>query len=603
MPIADELLADPELQASAWNLAPIVDGEGAAGVERLLDEALERSASFARVHTGRVAKLDAAGLREAMLELAAIGELVDRAASFAMLEFTTDTADPARGALLQKVQERGTELETTLLFFDLEWAALDDAHAEALLEAGVDLEFCAHHLRSARRYRPHLLSEPEEKVMAEKSLAASASWTRLFGEQVSAIRVDLDGEELPLDVALSALSGPDRERRRSTAEAVTAALEPGIRTRAFIYNTLVYDKSVDDRLRSYPHWLAARNLANEASDESVLALIHAVRGRYDIPQRWYRLKARLLGLERLADYDRSATIAASEPLYSYSDARELVVETYSAFSPEAGAITRRFFDEDWIDAPVRENKRGGAFCASVSGVHPYVMLNFTARRRDVLTIAHELGHGLHGALAQKQGVFHQSTPLTVAETASVFGETLVFERLLAESKSERERLELLAGRIDDAIATVFRQMAMNRFEHLIHTRRRSQGELSVEDISSAWVESQGEMLGDAVEITEGYHTWWSYIPHFINTPGYVYAYAYGQLLALSVYGRYREVGQSLVPRYLEMLAAGGSRTPEELGEIVGVDLTDPGFWDAGLALVDEQLIAAEALAERVLNAS
>ena len=227
-----------------------------------------------------------------------------------------------------------------------------------------------------------------------------------------------------------------------------------------------------------------------------------------------------------------------------------MVDTYASFSPEAGAITRRFFDESWIDAPVRENKRGGAFCATVYGVHPYVMLNYTARRRDVLTIAHELGHGLHSALAEKQGVFHQSTPLTVAETASVFGETLVFERLLAETGSDAERLELLAGRIDDAIATVFRQMAMNRFEHLVHTRRRNQGELSVQDISQAWVESQGEMLGDAVEITEGYHSWWSYIPHFINTPGYVYAYAYGQLLALSVYGRYREVGEALVPRYL-----------------------------------------------------
>jgi oligoendopeptidase F len=411
--------------------------------------------------------------------------------------------------------------------------------------------------------------------------------------------VSVEGEEKPLDLALSALLGPDAETRRLTAEAVTQALEPGLRTRAFIYNTLVYDKSVDDRLRKYPHWLAARNLANEASDDSVLALIHAVRGRYDIPQRWYRLKARLLGVEKLRDYDRSATVATDEPLFTYAHARELVLDSYASFSPEAGAITRRFFDDSWIDAPVRDHKRGGAFCATVFGVHPYVMLNYTARRRDVMTIAHELGHGLHSALAERQGVFHQGTPLTVAETASVFGETLVFERLLAESGSDRERLELLAGRIDDSIATVFRQMAMNRFEHLVHTRRRSQGELSAADISQAWIESQREMLGDTVEITQGYHSWWSYVSHFINTPGYVYAYAYGQLLALSVYGRYREVGASLVPRYLEMLAAGGSRTPEKLGEIVGIDLADPGFWDAGLKLIDQQLSEAEALAQVV----
>ncbi|HEX3802250.1 MAG TPA: M3 family oligoendopeptidase [Solirubrobacteraceae bacterium] len=603
MATAAQLLADPELLESAWDLTPIVNGEGTAGVERLLDEALERGANFAETYTGKIATIDAAGLREAMLELAAISERVDRAGSYAMLEFTTDTADPARGALLQQVQERGTQLETQLLFFELEWAALDDERVEALLNADVDLEFCAHHLLSARRYRPHLLTEPEEKVMAEKSLASSSAWSRLFGEQVSAIRVSVDGDEAPLDMALSNLLSPDLETRRRTAEAVTAALEPGLRTRAFIFNTLIYDKSVDDRLRKYPHWLAARNLANEASDESVLALIHAVRGRYDIPQRWYRLKARLLGVEKLKDYDRSATVASSEPLFSYRDSRDLVVETYASFSPQAGAIARRFFDENWIDAPVRENKRGGAFCATVAGVHPYVMLNYTARRRDVLTIAHELGHGLHSVLAEKQGIFHQSTPLTVAETASVFGETLVFERLLAESRTEAERLELLAGRIDDAVATVFRQMAMNRFEHLVHTRRRAEGELSAQDISKAWVESQSEMLGDAVEITEGYHSWWSYIPHFINTPGYVYAYAYGQLLALSVYGRYREVGEPLVPKYLEMLGAGGSRTPEQLGEIVGVDLADSGFWDAGLQLIDQQLMEAETLAERLVPAS
>jgi len=600
MATAADLLADPELLASAWDLGPIVDGEGSAGVERLLDAALERSASFASAHTGKVAMLDAAGLRAAMLELAAIMGFVDRAGSYAMLDFTTDTTDPARGALLQKVQERGTVLETRLLFFELEWAALEDAQVEALLTNDeVDLEFCSHYLRSARRYRPYLLTEPEEKVMAEKSIASSSAWARLFGEQLSAVRVNVDGEEQPLDLALSALLGPDAETRRVTAEAVTEALEPGLRTRAFIYNTLLYDKSVDDRLRGYPHWLAARNLANEASDESVLALIHAVRGRYDIPQRWYRLKARLLGVEKLKDYDRSATLATHEPLYSYAQARELVLDTYAAFSPEAGAITRRFFDQSWIDAPVRDHKRGGAFCATVYGVHPYVMLNYTARRRDVMTVAHELGHGLHSALAERQSIFHQGTPLTVAETASVFGETLVFERLLAESDSDRERLELLAGRIDDSIATVFRQMAMNRFEHLVHTRRRSEGELSHEDIAQAWVESQREMLGDSVEITEGYHSWWSYVTHFINTPGYVYAYAYGQLLALSVYGRYREVGESFVPRYLEMLAAGGSRVPEKLGEIVGIDLADPGFWDAGLKLIDRQLGEAEALAERV----
>ncbi len=594
-----EHLADPELLEAAWDLAPLVNGDEQHGFEAMLDDALNRAETFAKRYAGQMAQLDSAGLREAMLALAQIQELAGSAASYASLRFSTDTADPARGAQLQRMQERVTAIETQLLFFELEWAALSDERAEQLL-SGQGLEFCAHHLRSARRYRPHLLSEAEEKVLAEKSLTSEGAWARLFGELISAVRVPLDAEEVSLELALSNLQSGDRELRRRSAEAVTAALEPGLRTRAFIFNTLIYDKSVEDRLRNYPHWLAARNLANEASDESVRALIDAVHGRYDIPQRWYRLKARLLGLDTLADYDRSAPLSAQEPAFSYGEARELVLDTYTQFSAQAGALARRFFDERWIDAPVRENKRGGAFCAyTVPSVHPYVMLNFTAKRRDVLTIAHELGHGLHAALAQPQGVFHQSTGLTLAETASVFGETLVFERLLEAAPDDTQRLDLLADRLDGMIATVFRQIAMNHFEHLVHTRRREQGELAVDDFRGAWIESQREMLGDAVQLTDGYGSWWSYIPHFINTPGYVYAYAYGQLLALSVFGRYRQVGAGFVPSYIEMLSAGGSLPPQELGALVGVDLADPGFWDAGLALVDEQLRDAEALASRL----
>ncbi len=591
-----ENLADPELLETAWDLSPLVDGDEETGVERQLDEALTRANAFAEAHAGRVAEMDGDALAAAMHELAAINELIGKAGSFASLRFSTDTADPTRGALLQLVQERATAIETTLLFFELEWAGLPDERAEELL-AAEPLAFAAHYLRSARRYRPHLLSEPEEKILAEKSIASQSSWARLFGELVSALRVPLDDEPVPLDVALSRLQEPDREVRRAVAEAVTTSLEPGLRTRAFIYNTLIHDKSVDDRLRAYPHWLAARNLSNEASDESVMALIDAVRGRFGIAQRWYALKAQLLGVDKIADYDRSAPVLPEDVTYSFGDARELVLDTYQEFSPRAGQVVRRFFAENWVDAPVRPHKRGGAFCAyTVPSVHPYVLLNFTARRRDVLTMAHELGHGLHAALAQPQGVFHQSTPLTLAETASVFGEALVFGRLLDEAPDDRARLSLLADRIEGAIATVFRQMAMNRFEHLVHTRRRTEGELSVDRINEAWVESQAELFGDSVQMTEGYRMWWSYVPHFINTPGYVYAYAYGQLLALSVYGRYLQEGDAFAPAYLELLAAGGSRGPEELAAMVGIDLTDPGFWDAGLDLVENQLRAAEDLA-------
>ena len=593
--------SDPELEAAAWDLEPLVDGEGSEGVKRRMAQALERAQAFAAAYAGKLAELDGARLRDAMSELARIHELVGRGGYYAALHFSTDTADPANGALLQWVQEQETALMTTLLFFELEWAALADERVEELL-SGEGLDFCRHHLRNVRRYREHLLSEPEEKILAEKALTGASAWTRLFEELTSAIEVTLprgdddapSGENVALDVALSRLSLADRELRRTTAEAVTEALAPGLRTRAFLFNTLLADKATDDRLRRYPHWLAARNLANEASDESVQALLEAVRGRYEIPRRWYRLKAKLLGLERLADYDRMAAVTEDEVTFPYARAREIVLDCYSSFSPELGALARRFFDERHIDGPTRPAKRGGAFCAAaVPSVFPYVLLNYTSRRRDVLTLAHELGHGVHFALAAPQGVFHQSTPLTLAETASVFGETIVFGRLLEEDTSPASRLALLAENLEDTIATVFRQVAMNRFEELVHTVRREQGELSVERLGELWAESQQELLGDSVEVTEGYRTWWSYIPHFINSPGYVYAYAYGQLLALSVYQRYEQSGPELVPRYLEMLAAGGSKSPEELGRIVGVELADPGFWDAGLDLVERQLTDAE----------
>ncbi len=581
------------------------DGAGtepAAAVEVLWAEAERLAGEFAERYEGAVGELDGPGLLRAMTALAAISDLAGRALNYAHLSFAADTADPEIGALLQASSERATAIRTQLLFFELEWVAIDDERAEQLL-ATDGLDFCRHHLRLERRYRPHLLSGPEERIASELSITGAGAWGRLFDELSSAIRVQLPGAEQPstLDQALSNLFDPDREVRRGTAEAVTTALEPGLRTRAYIFNTLLQDKAVKDRLRSYPHWLATRNLANEASDESVQALIDAVKARYELPRRWYRTKARLLGIERLADYDRMAVVGSDDAEVGWEEGREIVLETFGSVSPQMRDIANRFLTGRWIDVPPREGKRGGAFSAStVPSVHPYVMLNWTDRRRDVTTLAHELGHGIHQYLARDQGIFHQSTPLTVAETASVFAEELVFGRLLEETSEPASRLALLAEAIEGQIATVFRQVAMNQFEHEVHTARREQGELSVERIGELWVRTQSELLGDAVEISDGYSSWWSYVPHFIGSPGYVYAYAYGQLLALSVYRHYSERGAEVVPGYLEMLSAGGSRSPEELGELVGVDLRDPGFWDSGLQLVEEQLQAAEAAAEQIL---
>ena len=574
----------------AWDLEPLLDGHS---VDDLLDRAEGVADQLANLR-GAIAEMSAGALADAMHLSAELEDLQGRAGYYAMLRFSEDTQDPGRGAEMMKVQERGTAIAAKLVFLELEWAALPDARVDELLADPV-LDFCAHHLRSARRYRDHLLSEPEEVLLTEKSTSGAAAWVRLFDELTSAITVELPEQgTVGLEQGLSLLQHPDRAVRQQAAAAVTAGLEPGLRTRAFVFNTLLLDKSTDDRLRSYPSWVSSRNLSNEATDDSVQALVDAVVSRYDIAQRWYRLKAQVLGLDRLADYDRMASVAEDESEIGWAEATALVHDAYASFSPELAGIVQRFYDGGWIDAPVRPAKRPGAFCAyTVPSHHPYLLLNWTSRNRDVLTLAHELGHGLHAYLSRGQGTFHQSTPLTLAETASVFGETVTNNALLARIDDPNERFALLAATLEDSIATVFRQVAMNRFEDAVHTARREEGELSVERFGELWATSQEAMVGDSVEITDGYRTWWSYIPHFIGTPGYVYAYAYGQLLALSVYARYQEQGASFVPSYLELLSAGGSMEPAALGRIVGCDLEDPGFWDAGLAIVDGQLRAAE----------
>jgi oligoendopeptidase F len=595
---------DPALEAAAWDLEPLVESKGPDGVEELLTQARDRATAFAERHRGQVAELDAEGLAGAMHELAEISDLAGRAGSYAMLSFSLDTADPARGALIQKARELGAAIETELLFFELEWNELPEERAEQLL-ADEGLDFCRHHLRNLRRYRPHQLSEPEERVMTELDVTGSSAFRRLFTEQISAVEVALPDTEEPasLEVALSRLQDPDRAVREQAARATTEALRPGLRTRAYLFNTLLADKATKDRLRDYPHWLASRNLANEASDASVEALIEAVSGRYELARRWYRLKAGLLGVDRLAYWDRMAPVSDTDEQIPYDEARSIVLDCYSGFAPELGEAAASFFD-GYIDAPPRPGKRGGAFCSyTVPSRHPYVMLNYTARPYDVLTLAHELGHGVHASLARPQGIFQFTTPLTLAETASIFGETIVLERLLERAPDAAARLSLLAGSLDGAVGAVFRQVAMNRFEHAVHSARRDSGELPPQRFAELWLDSQADLLGDAVDLHDDYGIWWSYIPHFVDTPGYVYAYAYGHLLALSVYRHYEQRGEEFASSYLELLRAGGSRPPEELAAIVGVDLADPNFWSSGLDLIERQLEAAEAAAREAGRAT
>lgn len=581
----------------AWDIEPLVGGGGADAALSIFDQALTDAEALAAEAKGTIGDVDASALASILDRVAAIHEGTTRAGSYASLRFSTDVADPVSGALMAKVQERSAALSGALVWVSLEWLALDDDHAERLLKEPA-LAGHRHHLEAERLGKPHALSEPEEKVLSTKRPTGETAWTRLFTEQTAAIEVDTDDGRVGLMTAFAGMQGPDRAARASAHAAISTALEPGLRTRAFVYNTLLADKAAEDALRGYPSWITSWNQGNETSDESVQALVDAVVARYDIPQRWYRLKGQILGIDPLTDYDRYASVVDAEAHVPWDDACRIVRGAYASFSPELAEIVGRFIDEGWIDAPVRPNKRGGAFCAYTSPEHhPYVMLNYTATSGDVMTLAHELGHGVHGYLARSQGVFHQSTPLTLAETASVFGEAVTFEALLSELDDPGERFALLARNVEGNIATVFRQVSMNRFEDAVHTHRRTIGELSVEDFNEHWATTQGELFGPGMEVTEGYRSWWSYIPHFIGTPGYVYAYAYGQLLALSVYANYQARGADFVPQYLELLAAGGSRWPEELGRIVDCDLTDPSFWASGLDLLSSTLDRAEEAAE------
>jgi oligoendopeptidase F len=582
----------------AWDLSDLYEAIDDPRIDADVAQAEADAASFRERYHGKIAELGAAELAAAVAEHERIESVVVRALTFAHLTFATNMADPARGALVARLGEKAAALETQLLFFGLEWAAAPDDAAEVVL-ADPALDAWRHHLRSLRKFRPYLLSEPEERIVTEKTVSGVTAWARLYEEQLGALRVSLDGDELSLETAMAKLYEHERDTRRVAAEAIGESLSPGLRTRTFVFNTILLDKSIEDRLRGYPTWISSRNLANETTDEAVDALIEATTSRYDVAQRYYRLKARLLGLDRLDHYDRFAPVSTDSRKTSWDEARRIVVDAYSDFSEETGAIIGRFFDEQWIDGPVRPDKRTGAFCATtVPGVHPYILMNYTGDRRSVLTLAHELGHGLHGVLAEPLGLFNSSTPLTTAETASVFGEALTFERLLADEDDPRARLDLLTGRIEDAIATTFRQIAMNRFEHAVHTARREQGELAPERIGELWLEAQDSLFGDSVS-TEGYTPWWSYIPHFTGSPGYVYAYAYGYLFSLAIYRRYVQEGDAMVEPYLDLLRAGGSRSPEELAQLVGLDLTDPAIWASGIDALAEELDEAERLAGEI----
>jgi oligoendopeptidase F len=571
-------------------------------LEKDLERADAEAQTFAETYRGSVVGLTPVGLADALARYEDVQDRLGRAYTYAYLNWSTDTNDAQRGALMQHVREAYTRTVQRLIFFELEWVTVDDARAAELLEAG-ELSRFRHYLELQRLRKDYLLSEPEEQVLAEKSVTGRSAWNRFFDETLGAARFFVDGEELTEQEVLSKLHEGDRDVRRQAALSLTEGLEMHGRSLSFIFNTILADKASDDRLRGYESWLTARNLSNEVDDETVAALVSAVTSRFDLVARYYRLKRDLLGYDELFDYDRYAPLGEADTRYSWTQAREVVTDAYEAFHPRMGEITDLFFEGSWIDAPVARGKRGGAFShGAVPSAHPYILLNFTGKARDVQTLAHELGHGIHQYLARTQGVLQADTPLTTAEMASVFGEMLVFQRLMKREQNPANKLAMLIGKIDDTIATVFRQIAMNRFEDRIHTARREHGELAADQFAAHWMETQRDMLQGSVTLGEHYRHWWSYIPHFLHSPGYVYAYAFGELLVLAMYARYLEDPVGFPDRYVRLLEAGGSDWPHVLVGKVGVDLQNPEFWALGLSAVEELVEEAEKLAEAVEDA-
>ena len=444
--------------------------------------------------------------------------------------------------------------------------------------------------------KKHLLSEPEERIMVEKHNTCRSAWNRFFDETLGDLTFDFEGEKLTQQQILAKLHDSDRAVRREAAEAFTSGLKSSIRPLTFVFNTILADKALDDRLRGYPNWISSRNQSNEVADQDVEALIAAVQAGYGHVGRFYEIKRQLLEIDEMTEYDRYAPIGEADRFIPWETAKKMVLDSYTAFHPQMGEIASMFFERNWIDAALAPAKRGGAFShGAVPSTHPYILVNYTGKIRDVQTLAHELGHGIHQYLSRKQGIFHADTPLTTAETASVFGEMLVFQRLMSEEKDDANRLAMLMGKIDDTIATVFRQVSMNRFEDRIHTLRRERGELSSEDLSAAWMETQKPMFDGSVQLSENYQWWWSYIPHFLHTPGYVYAYAFGELLVLALHAKYRVEGDAFASDYLELLSSGGSDWPHVLVGKLGVDLRDPDFWAQGVASIGKLVDQAEAL--------
>ena len=586
-----------------WNLADLYDGLDSPAYAADLARAERECRAFAARYRGKLSELavgvaPSAALGAAVKAYEDLQDLLGRIMSYAGLVYAGDTTDPTRAKFFGDAQEKITAYSTDLLFFQLELNRLDPHLLNAAMAAGP----LAHYrpwLEDIAKDKPHELDERTEELFHEKSITGASAWNRLFDETIASLRFKVDDKELTLEPTLSLMQDMNAETRRKASNAVAATLRDNLRTFALITNTLAKDKEISDRWRHFEDVADSRHLANRVEREVVEALVAAVRAAYPrLSHRYYKLKAKWFGKEALDHWDRNAPLPqVAQKIYPWTEARDTVLSAYGEFSPRMADIARKFFDGRWIDAPVRPGKAPGAFAhPTVPSAHPYVLLNYQGKPRDVMTLAHELGHGVHQDMAAPQGALMAQTPLTLAETASVFGEMLTFRALLAKIDDPQRKRALLASKVEDMINTVVRQIAFYSFEREVHLRRR-EGELTADTLCEVWMSVQAESLGPSIRLHPGYETFWAYIPHFIHSPFYVYAYAFGDCLVNSLYGVYRRAPQGFVDRYFAMLEAGGSKHHSELLAPFGLDATDPAFWSIGLGMIEDLIVELEAMEE------
>lgn len=586
-----------------WDLSDLYEDHEDSNIQNDIKKALDEAERFREDFKGKVenGQLTASEFEQAMNRYEDIYERIAKVYSFAQLYYSLDTQDPDRGALVQKSQKKMSDVKNKLVFFELEWQNLDEDKAEEYM-GSKELEDYKNYLRHWRRYKPYMLSESEEQIIESLQNTAKDAFVRLFDQTIGEIEVEFEYEEetkeMVLDQALSILYDRDREKRKKASDAVTEALQNKNKVLTFIFNNIVQNHSTICDFRSYPDPMTPRNLDNRVDRDTVDALMEAVIDNMDIVQRYYELKKEIMDLDKLYDYDRYDPLPGTIPEANFEESKKKVLDAYEKFSPKMKEIAEKFFENNWIDAELKTGKRGGAYSAStVPSVHPYILLNFTDKTSDTMTMAHELGHGVHQYLARDKGVLQQSTPLTTAEMASVFGEMLLFDKLMNETEDPEKKLILLSDKLQSDFATVFRQVIMTRFEQKLHQAQREKGELKSEQINELWLEANELEFGDILELRDEYGLWWSYVLHFVHYPFYCYAYAFGELLVLALYDMYKKQGDEFVPKYIDLLKSGGSDDPKNLLKRIGVDITDPDFWQRGLSVLREHVEQAEELAK------